>query len=56
VARSRPKILVINVDFGRRYASALRGARFEMIPGAGHVPMRDAPSATFAILDAFLQN
>lgn len=46
---------VIDVEFGRSYASALPGARFEVVPGAGHVPMRDAPSATFAILDAFLQ-
>ncbi|NMO49873.1 alpha/beta fold hydrolase [Actinoplanes sp. TBRC 11911] len=45
----------INVDFGRRYAAALPGARFEVIPGAGHVPMRDAPEATFAVLDGFLK-
>lgn len=47
---------VINVDFGRRYTEALPTARFEVIPGAGHVPMRDAPEATFAALDGFLKS
>jgi pimeloyl-ACP methyl ester carboxylesterase len=45
---------VINADFGRRYAEALPGAYFTLIPGAGHLPFRDAPEATFATIDAFL--
>src|ERR1700754_1160637 len=34
---------VISADFGRRYAEAFPGAEFTLIPGAGHVPIRDAP-------------
>ncbi|AEM82273.1 alpha/beta fold hydrolase [Streptomyces violaceusniger] len=40
-------------DFGRAYAAAIPGARFELIPGAGHIPTREAPEATFAAIDAF---
>ncbi|MFE2443592.1 alpha/beta fold hydrolase [Streptomyces sp. NPDC059426] len=43
-------------DFGRAYAAAIPGARFELIPGAGHIPTREAPEATFAAIDAFAAN
>ncbi|GAA3232343.1 alpha/beta fold hydrolase [Dactylosporangium siamense] len=45
---------VISPDFGRAYAAAFPDARFELIPGGGHLPMREAPEQTFAALDAFL--
>lgn len=45
---------VVSPDFGRAYAAALADARFELIPGAGHIPTREAPDATFAAIDAFL--
>ncbi|TYB96967.1 alpha/beta fold hydrolase [Micromonospora sp. WP24] len=45
---------VVSAEFGRRYADAIPGARLVLIPGAGHLPMRDAPEATFAAIDAFL--
>ena len=40
--------------FGRLYAEAIPGSRFALIPGAGHLPMRENPEATFAAIDAFL--
>ncbi|MFS7879414.1 alpha/beta fold hydrolase [Streptomyces asiaticus] len=45
---------VVPPDYGRAYAAAIPGARFELIPGAGHLPTREAPEATFAAIDAFL--
>ncbi|MEV5775506.1 alpha/beta hydrolase [Streptomyces antimycoticus] len=44
---------VVPPDFGRAYAAAIPGARFELIPGAGHIPTREAPELTFAAIDAF---
>ncbi|MCG0290217.1 alpha/beta fold hydrolase [Streptomyces sp. PSAA01] len=44
---------VVPPDFGRAYAAAIPGARFELIPGAGHIPTREAPEVTFAAIDAF---
>ncbi|QKW25543.1 alpha/beta hydrolase [Streptomyces seoulensis] len=40
--------------YGRAYAAAFPDARFELIRGAGHLPLREEPSAVFAALDAFL--
>lgn len=45
---------VASPGFGRAYAAALADARFELIPGAGHIPTREAPDVTFAAIDAFL--
>jgi pimeloyl-ACP methyl ester carboxylesterase len=47
---------VVSPDFGRAYAAAFPDARFELIPGGGHLPMREAPERTFAALDAFLND
>ncbi|PRY35739.1 alpha/beta fold hydrolase [Umezawaea tangerina] len=46
--------LVVSPDFGRAYAAAFPDARFELIPGAGHVPTREEPEATLAAIDTFL--
>ena len=40
--------------FGRAYAAAFLHAHFEVIPGGGHIPTREAPAATFAVIDTFL--
>ncbi|MFJ8690965.1 alpha/beta fold hydrolase [Micromonospora wenchangensis] len=45
---------VISPDFGRAYAEAFPDSRFALIPGGGHLPMREAPEQTFAALDTFL--
>ncbi|MFF5075478.1 alpha/beta fold hydrolase [Actinoplanes sp. NPDC000266] len=45
---------VVTPEFGRLYAGAIPGARFTVIPGGGHLPMREAPEATFAAIDDFL--
>ncbi|WP_159774701.1 alpha/beta fold hydrolase (plasmid) [Streptomyces sp. JL4002] len=45
---------VVTPDFGRAYTAAFPHARFELIPGAGHLPIREEPEAVFAHLDSFL--
>ncbi|WP_019546187.1 alpha/beta fold hydrolase [Streptomyces sulphureus] len=45
---------VVTPDFGRAYAAGFRHARFELIPGAGHLPTREKPETVFALLDSFL--
>lgn len=45
---------VVSPAFGRAYADAFRHARFELISGAGHIPMREAPVAVFTTIDAWL--
>lgn len=45
---------VVTPDFGRAYAAAFPHARFELVPGAGHLPLREEPEAVFTHLDAFL--
>jgi pimeloyl-ACP methyl ester carboxylesterase len=44
---------VINVEAGRVHAAAL-GARFEVIPGTGHMLVRENPDEVFPRIDAFL--
>ncbi|MBF8186400.1 alpha/beta hydrolase [Nonomuraea sp. K274] len=45
---------VVTPAYGRAYAAALPHAQFELIPGAGHLPIREEPEATFAAIDRFL--
>ncbi|TVT59329.1 alpha/beta hydrolase [Amycolatopsis rhizosphaerae] len=45
---------VVTPDFGRAYASAFPHGRFELIPDAGHQPIREQPEAVFSLLDPFL--
>ncbi|WP_411129119.1 alpha/beta fold hydrolase [Streptomyces sp. x-19] len=45
---------VVTPDFGRAYAAAFPHARFELIPGAGHLPIREKPETVFPHLDSFL--
>jgi pimeloyl-ACP methyl ester carboxylesterase len=40
--------------YGRAYAAAFTGARFETIERAGHLPHIEQPAATFAFLDDFV--
>ncbi|HEX4216246.1 MAG TPA: alpha/beta fold hydrolase [Candidatus Dormibacteraeota bacterium] len=48
--------VVVAPEFGRAYAGAIPGARFELIEGGGHIPTREQPEATLAALDRFLSN
>ncbi|UWM51077.1 alpha/beta hydrolase [Streptomyces carpaticus] len=45
---------VVTPDFGRAYAAAFPRAQFELIPDAGHQPLREQPEAVLAALDSFL--
>lgn len=38
---------IVDSAYGRAYAAAIPGARFELIPEAGHQPQLEAPDATF---------
>ncbi|POX58153.1 alpha/beta hydrolase [Streptomyces sp. Ru62] len=41
-------------EYGRAYAEAFADSRFEIVPGAQHMPVVEAPEATFAAIDSFL--
>ncbi|MFE9253293.1 alpha/beta fold hydrolase [Streptomyces sp. NPDC007088] len=45
---------VVSPGFGRAYAAAFPHARFELIPDAGHQPLRERPGAVYAAIDDFL--
>ena len=45
---------VVTPEFGRAYAAGFPHARFELIPGAGHLPLREEPERVFTLLDSFL--
>ncbi|MEV8129452.1 alpha/beta hydrolase [Streptomyces sp. NPDC085944] len=45
---------VVTPGFGRAYAAAFPRARFELVEGAGHLPLREEPAAVLALLDSFL--
>jgi pimeloyl-ACP methyl ester carboxylesterase len=42
--------------YGRAFAAAIPGARFEIVERAGHLPQLEQPEATFAAIDAFLKD
>jgi len=44
------------VDLARGMASAIPGARLEVIPGAGHLPPLEAPAEVNALLLDFLKS
>jgi len=45
---------VVTPDYGRAFAAAIPGARFELIAEAGHLPQLENPAALFAVLDGFV--
>lgn len=45
---------IVTPEYGRAFAAAIPGARFQVIERAGHLPQLERPEATFAALDAFL--
>jgi pimeloyl-ACP methyl ester carboxylesterase len=46
---------VTKVDYGRSYAAAIEGARFETIEGAGHFPHLEQPLAFAGAVTKFIQ-
>ena len=46
---------VFPVGYGRAYAAAIPGARFELVKDAGHLPHLEQPVATFALIDAVIE-
>lgn len=45
---------VVTPEYGRAFAAAIPGARFEVIAEAGHLPQLEQPGAVFDMLDGFL--
>jgi pimeloyl-ACP methyl ester carboxylesterase len=45
---------IVAPEAGRVHAAAFANARFEIIPGTGHMAVRDNPKEVFARIDAFL--
>lgn len=45
---------VVSPAYGRALADAFPTAEFALVPGAGHLPIREQPDATFAAIDRFL--
>jgi pimeloyl-ACP methyl ester carboxylesterase len=45
---------IVDVDYGRAFAAAIPGARFEVLERTGHVPQMEAPEALLAALREFV--
>ena len=45
---------IVTPEYGRAFAAAIPGARFELIREAGHLPQIEQPEATFRTIDDFL--
>jgi pimeloyl-ACP methyl ester carboxylesterase len=45
---------MFDVEFGRAYAAAIPGARFELIREAGHLPQIEAPEKVLAVVADFV--
>lgn len=43
-----------SVSYGRAYAEAIPGARFELVRECGHVPQLERPAETLALVEGFL--
>jgi pimeloyl-ACP methyl ester carboxylesterase len=59
-AMSTPTLIVwgesdrlVDLDYGRRYAASIPGARFEVIPMAGHLPQVERLDDTQRLVEAF---
>ena len=45
---------VFTPGYGRAYAAAIPGARFELVERAGHLPQLEQPEAVYALLDSMV--
>jgi pimeloyl-ACP methyl ester carboxylesterase len=44
---------LVSVDYGRAYSNMIAGARFQTIPGAGHMPYIEQPELFSQAVQAF---
>lgn len=44
---------VVHAAYGRAYAEAIPGARFELLPGTGHLPQLETPEQLLAVVRDF---
>ncbi|MCI4370918.1 MAG: alpha/beta hydrolase [Thermoplasmata archaeon] len=47
---------IVDPGYGRAYAAAIPGARFQLVPAAGHVPQLEAPEALLGALQPFAES
>jgi pimeloyl-ACP methyl ester carboxylesterase len=47
---------LVSPDYGRAFASAIPGARFELIAEAGHYPYLEQPDRFLSVVEPFLRN
>lgn len=41
---------IVDAEYGRRYAAAIRSARFHLLPGTGHMPQMETPELALKAL------
>ncbi len=47
---------IVDADYGRAFAAAIPGARFQLLPRTGHVPQMETPDVLLEALRAFVGN
>ena len=45
---------IVDAGYGRAFAEAIPGARFELLPRTGHVPQMETPEVLLKALSAFV--
>jgi pimeloyl-ACP methyl ester carboxylesterase len=47
---------IVDPEYGRAYAEAIPGARFELLPGTGHVPQVETPELLVSKIAGFVDS
>ncbi len=50
---SAPRMVCVDPDYGRAYAAAIPGARFQLLPATGHVPQIETPEQLLRAIQDF---